>query len=143
MKIYVLVFSCCVRVGVLFGQSPQETVNRFFEAFHGQDTTAIREVIHHQISLQSVSLRSGRLVTEREHVNDFLRSIKEIPDSVSFLEELGELTVHEEEWLAHVWVPYSFSVNGQFSHRGTNSFVLVKDDEGNWKIIHLMDTRRR
>lgn len=129
--------------GPLFGQSPQETVNRFFEAFHAKDTAAIREVTHTQVSLQSVSFRSDRLVTDRENITDFLRSIKEIPDSVSFLEELGELIVQEEEWMAQVWVPYSFSVNGQFSHRGTNSFVMVKNDDGNWKIIHLIDTRRR
>ena len=44
--------------------------------------------------------------------------------------------------LASVWVDYAFYLNDQFSHCGVDAFHLVRL-EGDWKIFHLVDTRRR
>ncbi|MRG45607.1 hypothetical protein GFS24_10800 [Chitinophaga sp. SYP-B3965] len=44
--------------------------------------------------------------------------------------------------LASVWTPYRFFLNDQFSHCGVNSFQLYKTGTG-WKIIYLVDTRRK
>jgi hypothetical protein len=44
--------------------------------------------------------------------------------------------------MANAWTSYEFWVNGSFSHCGVNSFQLFKD-EGAWKIIYLIDTRRK
>ena len=40
------------------------------------------------------------------------------------------------------WTPYSFFLNDTFSHCGVNNFQLLKK-EGEWKIIYLIDTRRK
>lgn len=71
-----------------------------------------------------------------------------------FLEAVG--TPHTDVWderitfdkilidgsLASVWTPYSFYLNDQFSHCGVNSFQLYRSEAG-WKIIYLVDTRRK
>lgn len=44
--------------------------------------------------------------------------------------------------LASVWTPYRFFLNDQFSHCGVNSFQLYRSGTG-WKIIYLVDTRRK
>ncbi|HOD10564.1 MAG TPA: nuclear transport factor 2 family protein, partial [Flavobacterium sp.] len=41
-----------------------------------------------------------------------------------------------------VWTPYEFYVNEKLSHSGVNAFTLFKENE-KWKIIHLIDTRRK
>jgi len=43
--------------------------------------------------------------------------------------------------MANVWMPYEFWFNGNFSHCGVNFFKLFNDN-GTWKIIYLIDTRR-
>ena len=44
--------------------------------------------------------------------------------------------------MAHVWAPYEFWYNGEFSHCGVNSFQLFKEED-TWKIIYLIDSRRK
>lgn len=71
-----------------------------------------------------------------------------------FLESVG--TPHDEAWnetintlsmkidgsLAHVWTDYSFFLGEKLIHCGINSFHLIKNED-KWRIIHLIDTRRR
>jgi hypothetical protein len=44
--------------------------------------------------------------------------------------------------LAIVWAPYEFYYKGKYSHKGVDSFQLVRVN-GVWKIQYLIDTRRR
>jgi hypothetical protein len=60
----------------------------------------------------------------------------EIEERITF----GKVLV--EESLASVWAPYSFYLNGEVSHTGTNSFQLVRTGDG-WKIQYIIDTRRK
>jgi len=59
-----------------------------------------------------------------------------------WLEKLLYFDINIDGNLASVWTPYEFYVNGSFSHCGSNSFQLFKNN-GNWEIIFLVDTRRR
>jgi hypothetical protein len=44
--------------------------------------------------------------------------------------------------MAAIWTEYSFYLGDKFSHCGVNSFQLFKDETG-WKIIYIVDTRRK
>jgi len=57
-------------------------------------------------------------------------------------ERLLDYNIQVDGNMANVWTPYEFWFNGTFSHCGVNSFQLFNDN-GNWKIIYLMDTRRK
>ena len=131
----------------VFGQSsnhelgPEKMVEEFFEAFHQQDTVALRSFAYKDPGLQSVSIDSeGNTKVMTDTYSEFLNNIVSIPAKASFKEELHEYRIEHIGLLATVTTPYSFYYNGNFSHCGVNSFQLVKFN-GAWKIVHLIDTR--
>lgn len=124
-------------------EAVQRTIERFFEGFHAQDSVLIKGTVAKDIILQTVAKDpSGRSYLKKEDFGDFLKSLLGIPKTTEFEERLLSLTIQVDGDLAHVWTPYEFWINGNFSHRGANSFELLKED-GIWKIIYLVDTRRK
>lgn len=122
--------------------SPQQTVELFFDAFHQQDTVAMRSLTYGDLDLKSIGKdKTGNVQIVSERFNDFLRSISSIPENVDFQEKIHGYEVKTDGAMAHVWTPYSFFVNGKLSHCGVNSFQLYKE-HGVWKIISIVDTRR-
>lgn len=121
----------------------KQAVDGFFEAFHLQDSIAMKKKMHPEIILRTISHnREGNSQLKNEDVHVFLRSIVSIPDSVQFQERLLDYQIQLDGPLANVWTPYEFWLNGEFHHCGVNSFQLVKQADS-WKIINLIDTRRK
>lgn len=124
-------------------QEVNQTIEKFFEAFHRQDTSTLRSMVSEHIVLTTMGVDpqgQNRIRTDR--FEDFLSSIGGIPDSLDFREELLDIEVKLDGPMAHAWTPYKFWVNGQLSHCGVNSFQLF-DNGADWKIVYLGDTRRR
>lgn len=128
-------------------QTPTETENAiqvvidFFEAFHKQDSIALRKLAHPTVIMQSVSTSpTGETKVITEEYGKFLKSIVSIPATTKFEEKLHSFDVTINGSLATVITPFSFYFNGNLSHCGVNSFSLVKMPEG-WKIAHIIDTR--
>jgi hypothetical protein len=71
-----------------------------------------------------------------------VKSIARIPKDKKFEEKLLGFNIQVDGNMANAWTPYEFWYEGEFSHCGVNSFQLIKDD-GEWKIIYLVDTRRK
>ena len=61
---------------------------------------------------------------------------------MQFEERLLGHTIHIDGPMAIDWTPYEFYVNGKKSHSGVNVFTLYKDN-GQWKIVAIIDTRRK
>ena len=96
-----------------------------------------------KIILQSISTdKEGKTVLKEEDFNKFIQSIASIPKDRTFEEKLLDFSIQVDGNMANVWTPYEFWYQGKFSHCGVNSFQLFYDD-GNWKIIYLIDTRRQ
>ncbi len=131
-----------------FSQSQQEAeakkvVTDFFEAFHKQDSVALRNMAHPSIKMQSIATNAeGASKVSTNDYGAFLKSIATIPPTTKFEEKLHSFDVTVNGPLANVTTPYSFLVNGNLSHCGVNSFTLVKE-AGEWKIVYLIDTRRK
>ena len=122
-------------------QSPEGMVKEFFEAFHRQDTLALRNFAHDETRLQSVSIdENGNTKVTTDPYSKFLKSIASIPAEVSFEERIHEYRVEQNGRLATVTSPYTLYFNGNLYHCGVNSFELVKFDD-KWKIVYLIDTR--
>lgn len=132
----------------IFAQNPEElkvknTVIQFFDAFHKQDSVAIREVVSDDITLQSIGKnKEGVTELKIENFDDFLKSIVSIPKDKKFAEKLLDFKIRIDGDMANAWTPYEFYFDGKFSHCGVNSFQMVRL-EGVWKIIYLIDTRRK
>lgn len=124
-------------------QSPEENIRLFFEALHQKDTTSLRGLTHGNVELKSIGKdKSGSFQVTSTDFGDFLKSIGSVPESVVFEEKIHAYETKIDGKMAHVWAPYSFFVNGKLSHCGANSFQLFQK-EGNWKIISILDTRRK
>ncbi|WP_374172890.1 nuclear transport factor 2 family protein [Flavobacterium tructae] len=124
-------------------QEVQKSIEIFFEGFHQRDTVRMKSVCADRIVLQSISesLVKGNKLTE-ENVGKFYKSIATIPSNIEFSEKILSYNIQIDGTIAHVWAPYQFYVNDKLSHSGVNTFTLFKEKD-NWKIIYLIDTRRK
>ncbi|WP_040280096.1 nuclear transport factor 2 family protein [Psychroserpens damuponensis] len=119
------------------------TIQQFFEGFHKQDSIMILQTVHKDIKMQSIAKnREGVTVLNTSDFSSFLKSIVSIPKEKTFRETILEYSIQVDGHMAHIWTPYNFYFDGNFSHCGVNSFQLFKE-KGQWKIIYLIDTRRK
>lgn len=124
-------------------QEVQKTIELFFEGFHQKDTLKIQSVCSSKIILQSISESSskGNKISD-ESAKEFYKSIASIPSNMKFQEKILSYNIQIDGTMAHVWAPYEFYLNDKLSHSGVNTFTLFKENNG-WKIIYLIDTRRK
>ena len=146
MKLLMTVCIVCLGLNA-FSQNPEievrKAVETFFMGFHQQDSTIIKQVVSKDLILQSIGKdKDGNTFVRNEDFNQFLISIVSIPKDQKFEEKLLSFNIQIDGNMANVWTPYEFWFNGEFSHCGVNSFQLVQLDNV-WKIIYLIDTRRK
>ncbi|WP_276379916.1 nuclear transport factor 2 family protein [Flavobacterium sp. H4147] len=121
----------------------QKCIETFFEGFHQKDSIKMKSVCSDKIILQSISesLTKGNKLSD-ENAKDFYKSISEIPSNLKFQEKILSYSIQIDGSMAHVWTPYEFYLNDKRSHSGVNAFTLFKEKDS-WKIIYLIDTRRK
>lgn len=121
----------------------KKTIDTFFEAFHKGDTTLLKTVLADKLVLQTTyTNKEGKNQLVDEEVSKLITAIGTRPADQKWEEKLLDYQIKVDGTMANAWTPYEFWFNGQFSHCGVNSFQLYNDN-GVWKIIYLIDTRRR
>ena len=117
-------------------------IETFFEGFHAKNSVKIKSVCDDKIILQSIkeNIKGAKLTTALAH--EFYKSISTIANDVKFEEKFLSYSIQVDGTVAHVWTPYEFYINDKFSHKGVNAFTLFKENDL-WKIIHIIDTRRK
>lgn len=121
----------------------KKTVETFFEGFHARDSIIMKSVLADKVVVQTIGkAKSGEIKLHHEDIHKVLKGIVSIPLETSFKEVINGYDIRIDGAMANVWTPYSFYMNGEFSHCGVNNFQLFKKD-GEWEIIYLIDTRRR
>lgn len=123
-------------------EEPKKVVDDFFMGFHAKDSTNFQKVCHTDMVLQTITNAKEKSRLKTAKASEFFKSIASIPENVKVLEKITDYKVQIDGNLAHVWTPYEFYVNGQLSHIGVNSFTMVKEPNDEWKIVHIIDTRR-
>jgi len=124
-------------------QDVQHSIEIFFDGFHQKDTVKIKSVCSDKMILQSIiesNVQGNKL--SNENAKDFYKSIATIPSSMKFQEKILSYNIQIDGTMAHVWAPYQFYLNDKLSHSGVNTFTLFKEKDS-WKIIYLIDTRRK
>ena len=122
----------------------QKTIETFFEGFHKKDSLFMKKVCENNLILQTINEgeKGNELINETP--KEFFISIATIPSDIKFEERILSYSIQIDGTMAHVWTPYEFYINGKLSHKGVNAFTLFKETEFlGWKIIHLVDTRRK
>ncbi|RZJ81188.1 MAG: hypothetical protein EOO47_05135 [Flavobacterium sp.] len=120
----------------------KSTINLLFDGMRNSDTTMIRKAFASKNTMQTIArTKDGKSVVKTESVDNFIKSIA-TPHSEKYDERIVFTKILVDANLASVWTDYKFYVGDKFSHCGVNSFQLFKDEEG-WKIIYIIDTRRK
>ncbi|WP_289659222.1 nuclear transport factor 2 family protein [Flavobacterium panacagri] len=124
-------------------QEVQKCIEVFFEGFHQRDSAKIKTVCADKMILQSISENSAKgNKLSNESATAFYKAIVSIPLSMKFQEKILSYNIQIDGVMAHVWAPYEFYINDKLTHSGVNTFTLFKEKD-NWKIIYLIDTRRK
>jgi hypothetical protein len=147
MKNFTWIF--CLVVSFSFAQNAAEkdakkVIETFFEAFHKGDTVLLKSTLYDKVTLQTVyKNKEGKdIFVDEGGPEKLIKAIGTRADDQKWEERLLDYVVKVDGNMANVWTPYEFWFNGSFSHCGVNSFQLFHDN-GTWKIIYLIDTRRR
>ena len=77
-----------------------------------------------------------------ENFEGFLKMVAK-PHTEVYDERISFTSILIDDNLATAWTPYRFYIGETFSHQGVNAFQLVKTREGEWKILSIIDTRRK
>lgn len=121
----------------------KQLVDTFFEGFHKGDTVLMKSVMIENLPNQTVfSNKEGKDQLVDGKISEFLKAIATRPSDQIWEERLLSYYIQIDGNLAHVWTPYEFWYNNNFSHCGANAFTLGKTEAG-WKIVHLIDSRRK
>ena len=118
----------------------KKTVETFFAGLNSADVAKIKSVCSDKLILQSVELHTAANKFTEQTADAFYKMIAETASKVKFEEKVMDYKILTDGTIAHVWVPYEFFIEGQLSHKGVNSFELVKFKEG-WKVVYIIDTR--
>lgn len=117
----------------------KQVIQNMFQAMLQADTTSLRSCFSDKVIFQTIVNKPEGAMINTVSINDFIQSIgKQTPNALDERIEFGAIQI--DPLMATVWTPYTFYLKGQYSHKGINSFQLVKLKEG-WKIQYLIDTR--
>ena len=117
----------------------KQVINNMFQAMKQADTVLLKSCFADKVIFQTIINKAEGAVVSNQTVNDFIQSIsKQTANALDERIEFGAIQI--EPLMATVWTPYSFYYKGNYSHKGVNSFQLVKFKEG-WKIQYIIDTR--
>ncbi|MES2417435.1 MAG: nuclear transport factor 2 family protein [Bacteroidota bacterium] len=118
------------------------SITRLFDGMRTADTTLIRSAFAAKCLMQTIAVnKEGKAMVRTESVDGFIKSVG-APHPEKYDERIVFTKILIDGNLASVWTDYKFYVGEKFSHCGVNSFQLFKDENG-WKIIYLIDTRRK
>ena len=114
-----------------------------FDGMREADSAKVSSVFHKKVRMySSFSSKEGELILKEGKLSSFLNAIGTPHDKI-WDERIWNTKIQIDGGIAQVWTDYAFYISDDFSHCGVDAFDLVKDSSGNWKIIHLMDTRKK
>jgi hypothetical protein len=133
----------------LFGAAPdsipeiRQVIDRFFEGIYQGDTSLIRSTLAPEARLMSISMAdpAAPLLTD-DSIGKFLQAIATSQGPGFYHEKLWNYDIRLDDPIATAWTDYTFFLNGQLNHCGSNAFQLARQADG-WRIIQIIDTRRK
>jgi len=119
--------------------SVKTAVNLLFTGMKTSDAAMIERSFADSAILQTITGPQGGVLNEK--VTDFSAVISKMAPGDAD-ERIQFDVIRIDGPLAIVWAPYEFYYKGKYSHKGIDSFQLVRV-KGVWKIQYLVDTRRK
>jgi len=122
-------------------ENVEAVIHELFDAYRAGDSTRVRAVFTGKAVLQRAYYDQSQF----SHLSDMTSVdvfVKYIGAGLSQLhdEQLWNMKTHVNHNLASVWAEFAFFLDGKLHHCGVENFLLHKEDDGSWKIFHLVDT---
>ena len=117
----------------LFGQNPTKdedqikaVILKTFSAMKAVDTVALKSCFTTNALLNVSQIRSEGTIVREVPISKFVQSVlsRKPGDMDERVLSWGPILIDHE--IATAWVPYEFYLNGKFSHKGVDVFLLVK-----------------
>ena len=137
-----LVFSIYANAQDFQKEAVKNTIQTFFEGFHHRDTILLHQVCADKMILQSIEESNTGNTLTQEPLHFFYRSIASMPKNLKYNEQILSYAIQIDGSMAHAWAPYEFYLNDQLSYKGVDAFTLFKEKDS-WKIIYIIDTKRK
>jgi len=139
LVIYLLFTSSITLYSQTIEEEVMKPIHLLFEGMEKADTSILKNVFAKNVIMKVVSDKG----VKNETVEGFIKQIaNKEPNTPNWIEKLYNTEIRVDGNLAHVWTDYSFYIGNKLSHCGVDSFALIKLN-GIWKIVYIMDTRRR
>ena len=132
--------SLLVSISLIGGQGPaaqerdavMKTVQAFFDTMTASDVEGARQVLQPQGRFHAMSMKDGKPEV-RAFSNEEYFAILQENAKQKRQERIWNPDVRINGLIATMIAPYDFWIDGKPSHCGTDSFDLIKTEDG-WKI---------
>lgn len=119
----------------------RKTIDRLFDGMRINDSTMVRSAFDDGAIMQTIiENEEGAARVVNGSLEHFLKAVAS-PKQGMWDEQITNYIIRTDGALASAWTHYRFYLGEEFSHCGVNSFQLVLK-EAEWKIFHIVDTRR-
>jgi hypothetical protein len=128
----------------LFGQNPTKdedqikaVILKTFSAMKSVDSVALKSCFTEKALLHISQVRPEGNVIREVPIASFVKNVltRKPGDMDERVLSWGPILIDHE--IATAWVPYEFYLNGKFTHKGVDAFILVKVGE-EYKIQTLL-----
>jgi len=128
----------------LFGQNPTKdedqikaVILKTFSAMKSVDSVALKSCFTEKALLHISQVRPEGNVVREVPIASFVKNVmtRKPGDMDERVLSWGPILIDHE--IATAWVPYEFYLNGKFTHKGVDAFILVKVGE-EYKIQTLL-----
>jgi hypothetical protein len=106
-------------------------VQAFFDTMAAKDVVRARQILIPEGRLYAVREQDGKPAIRARTNEEYLKHLPEMKTRVR--ERMWNPEVRIQGFIATVWTPYDFWIDGKLSHCGVDAFQLIKTDQG-WKI---------
>lgn len=123
-------------------QAVKSVIETMFDGMREGDSSKVSAAFAKNVQMYSASIQEdGATKLTEGSASRFLTAVGTPHDKV-WDEQISNLVIQIDGPLATAWMNYSFYLDKAFSHCGVNAMTLARIDDA-WKIIYLIDTRRR
>ncbi len=107
-------------------------VNLFFKVLETKDTALYNTIVYPNAQIWTIRPQQDVLKIAMRSFSDDMVNLVAMKTVIEEKPLSYEIKIHNN--IAVVWMPYTLSLSGKFSHCGVDVFTLLKASEG-WKIV--------
>lgn len=119
-------------------------IEMLFTGMNKADSALVHRAFVDEATMATIAKdKDGKLRMVYENSLDGLLKAMGTPRPEPLSEPIWDVKMNVDGNFATVWAQYALYIGKRFNHCGVDAFNLVKGDDGQWRIFHLADTRRK